>query len=225
MGLQRVWITTLKIILTEFHSLFSILKEVNNPTQYLAREAVAAKLLDKDCVVNEVKCFPKIEKHDSGGGSVAVSTIQQFQPRMCHVNKSVVGEFGIVPNCWLPSIFARTAGLTNISTTYSSASLDRSGVRDMGRKCLLMSKIGLFFGIGIMFASFHTEEKRPSLYEVFKISWTGFVSRSAFSLSSHPGIPSGPWALVGLMVESFLNTEAAVTINVDSEGRFESSVI
>ena len=94
----------------------------------------------------------------------------------------------------------------------------------MGRKCLLMSQIGLFFGIGTIFASFHTEGRRPSLYEVFKISWTGLVSRSAFSLSSHPGISSGPWVLVGLMAESFLNTEAAVTINVDSEGRFESRV-
>ena len=37
-------------------------------------------------MVNEVKCFPKIEKHDSGGGSVAVSAIQ---PRMCHVSESV----------------------------------------------------------------------------------------------------------------------------------------
>ena len=42
-----------------------------------------------------------------------------------------------------------------------------------------------------MFASFHTEGRRSSLYEVFKISWTGLVSRSAFSLSSHPDMSSG----------------------------------
>ena len=46
-------------------------------------------------------------------------------------------------------------------------------------------------------------------YEVFKKSRTGLVSRSAFSLSSHPGMSSGHWALVGLMVESFLNMERA----------------
>ena len=75
-----------------------------------------------------------------------------------------------------------------------------------------------------VFAFFHTEGRQPSLYEVFKISWTGLVSRSVFSLSSHSGISSGPWALVGLIVESFFNTEAAVKINVDSEGSFESRV-
>ena len=88
--------------------------------------------------------------------------------------------------------------------------------------CLVMSKIGLCFGI----TSFRAEGRQPSWYEVFKISWTGLVSRSAFFLSSHPGIPSGPWSLVGLTAESFLNTdlEAAVTVNVDSEERFESRV-
>ena len=37
-------------------------------------------------MVSEVKCFSKIEKHDSGGGSFAIRAIQ---PRMCDVSESV----------------------------------------------------------------------------------------------------------------------------------------
>ena len=45
--------------MSEFHSLFSILIEVDNPTGYLARVAVAALFLDKDSVVIWSNTFRK----------------------------------------------------------------------------------------------------------------------------------------------------------------------
>ena len=41
-------------------------------------------------------------------------------------------------------------------------------------------------------------------------SLTGNASKSAFSFSTHSGIPSGPLAFLELSVESFLNTSSLV---------------
>ena len=54
------------------------------------------------------------------------------------INACVMLDLGIVPNC-CESIFERTAGLTLVSTTYSSAFFDRIGVWEMGRRYLFMS--------------------------------------------------------------------------------------
>ena len=66
---------------------------------------------------------------------------------------SVVDDLGIVPN-YRGSIFCKTAGLTYFFTIWSSASLDKIGVREMGRRCLLISLVGLCFGTGTTSASF-----------------------------------------------------------------------
>ena len=63
-------------------------------------------------------------------------------PIVHHVDQSMCGRrFG---NC-RGSIFCNTAGLTYFSTICSSASLDKIGVREMGRielSCYLVDSLG-----------------------------------------------------------------------------------
>jgi len=56
-----------------------------------------------------------------------------------------IHNLGIVQNC-RGLLFCNTAGLTYFSTLWSSASLDKIGVREMGQRCLLISLMGLCFG-------------------------------------------------------------------------------
>ena len=74
--------------------------------------------------------------------SVLTSQLCVMLTRAC-----VVDDLRIVPNC-RGSIFCKTAGLTYFSTMWSSAGLDKIGVREMGRRCLLISLMGLCFGTG-----------------------------------------------------------------------------
>ena len=90
---------------------------------------------------------------------------------------------------------------------WSSASLDRIGVREIGRRCLLMSLIGLCFGTGTTSASFQEGGRRDSWNEELRIAETGPAKRSAFSFNNHAGIPSGPCALEGLSADSFIKVE------------------
>ena len=62
-----------------------------------------------------------------------------------------------------------------------------------------------------MLASFQDWGNRASLKEQLRISVTGSASKSAFSLRSQPGIPSGPVALVGFKADSFFKTENSDT--------------
>ena len=109
---------------------------------------------------------------------------------------------GTVPNCRV-SIFASTAGLTYCSTTNSSATFDRMGVNEIGRRCLLTSVTGFCLGMGAMFASFHDCGSRASLNEPLRMFVTTGASRSAFSFKSQLCIPSGPVAFVGFSASSF----------------------
>ena len=74
----------------------------------------------------------------------------------------------IAPNRW-ESTFLRSAGFTKPSTTKSSATFDKMGVKDMGLKWLFTSRIGFCFGIGEMLSSFHDDGRRASMYEQFKM--------------------------------------------------------
>ena len=56
-------------------------------------------------------------------------------------------DLGKAPN-WSRSIIFNTAGPTNADTTKSSVNLEMGGVREMGRKCLLMTSTGFCFGMG-----------------------------------------------------------------------------
>ena len=112
----------------------------------------------------------------------------------------VVDDLGIVPNC-RGSILCNTAGLTYFSTMRSSASLDKTGVREMGRRCLLISLMGLCFGTGTTSASFQEGGRRDSWNEELRITETGPAKRSAFSFNNHTGIPSGACALERLSAE------------------------
>jgi hypothetical protein len=87
-----------------------------------------------------------------------------------------------------------TAGLTYSLTTKSSANFDKIGVRDIGPRCFDTSWINFSLGIGIISASFQVVGRRTCRKEQFIMSATDSASTSAFSFSSHPGIPSGPCA-------------------------------
>ena len=82
---------------------------------------------------------------------------------------------------------------------------------DIGRRCLLTSLIGFCFGIGTISASFQDWGSLCSLKDWLIISAIGSANRSAFSLRSHAGIPSGPVALDGFRNDSFLKTDNAAT--------------
>ena len=74
--------------------------------------------------------------------------------------------------------------------------------------------LGLCLGTGTISASFQDKGNRPSRKEEFMISIMGGANRSAFTFRSHPGIPSGPCALAGLIEHNFLKIE-----NSDSGGK------
>jgi hypothetical protein len=115
------------------------------------------------------------------------------------IRACVVFERGTARNCW-GSSFSMTAGLTYSVTTKSSANFDKIGVRDIGRRCFDTSwinfslGIGIGIGIGIISASFQVVGRRTCRKEQFIMSAIDSASTSAFSFSSHPGIPSGPCA-------------------------------
>ena len=87
----------------------------------------------------------------------------------------VVNDLGIVPNC-RGSILCNTAGLTYLSTMWSSASLDKIGVREMGRRCLLISLMGLCLGTG------NTLYQRPVFVQIRRWLFVPFVSFSLLSI-------------------------------------------
>ena len=98
---------------------------------------------------------------------------------------------------WLGSMIFRMAGATYFSITNSSAILEMTGVREIGRKCLFTSVTGFSLGIGVMSACFQLGGSFCSLKEVWRISQTGLASISANVLKNQLGIPSGPHAFRG----------------------------
>ena len=103
----------------------------------------------------------------------------------------VVEDFGTAPY-WRSSKTRRAAGLTQLVTTKSLASLERHGVREIGLKSFLTSLTGFLLGIGVTSASFHMLGRRCSLKEAFRTLVIGYT---AYSFKSQSGIPSGPQAL------------------------------
>ena len=112
------------------------------------------------------------------------------------ISACVVEDFGIAPN-WLSPIFLRIDGRRCSVTTNSSVTLERTGVNEMGPRCLFRSLIGFCFGIGTASADFQEGGKRLSAKEQLIISVTVSERRSAFSFSNHAGIPSGPDLFLG----------------------------
>ena len=78
--------------------------------------------------------------------------------------------------------------------TLPSATFARQGVKEMGRN--LSIEGGVFFGIGMTFASFHWDGTLPCDNDAFTISVTGWLNSYANSFNNLGGIPSGPPALV-----------------------------
>ena len=113
------------------------------------------------------------------------------------ISACVVDEFGMAPY-WLSPIFLSIADFKFSLTTNSSATFDRTGVNEMGRRCLLTSLIGFCFGINTMSADFRGGGSRHSAKDEFRISVIVGASRSAFSFSSQLGTPSGPDAFLEL---------------------------
>ena len=116
------------------------------------------------------------------------------------IRACTVRYFGRDPH-WFRSVFARMAGLTQLSTTNSSPTLERIEVREMGLRCLLASLTGEVFGRGVMSAFFHQVGRWCSKKEEF--------NESRFSFSTQEGIPSGPDALFMLSTNNFLGTESS----------------
>lgn len=69
------------------------------------------------------------------------------------ISAYVVEDAGMALN-WLSPIFLRIDGRKCSATTNSSATLERRGVSEMGRRCLFTSLIGFCFGIGTISAEF-----------------------------------------------------------------------
>ena len=108
-------------------------------------------------------------------------------------------------------LFGNSSELSRVdfffSTMWSSASLDKIGVREMGRRCLLISLIGLCFTTGTTSAPFQDGGRRVSWNEEMRMSETGPAKRSAFSFNNHIRMPSGPSVLEELSSDSFVKVE------------------
>ena len=114
------------------------------------------------------------------------------------ISACVVEDSGIAPK-WLSPISLRIDGRKCSATTNSSATLERTGGNEMGRRCLFTSLIGFCFGIGTVSADIQEGGKRLSAKQQLIISVTVSERRSAFAFSNHAGIPSGPDAFLGLI--------------------------
>ena len=77
------------------------------------------------------------------------------------ISACVVDEFGMAPY-WLSPIFSSIASFKCSSTTNPSATFDKTGVNEMGRRCLFTSLIGFCLGIGAMSADFQDGGRRHS---------------------------------------------------------------
>ena len=96
------------------------------------------------------------------------------------ISAYVVEDAGMAPN-WLSPIFLRIDGRKCSATTNSSATLERRGVSEMGRRCLFTSLIGFCFGIGTISADFQEGGRRFSPKEQLIMSVTVSERRSAES--------------------------------------------
>ena len=67
----------------------------------------------------------------------------------------------------------------------------------MGRKCLLMTSTGFCLGMGTTSASFQDGGSWCSAKLQLRMEVTGWAIKSAYSLNTQLGIPSGPAALQG----------------------------
>ena len=121
------------------------------------------------------------------------------------IREWVVEELGNVPN-WRRSTIVRMAGLMYLSTTTSSATFDKIGDNEIGRKCLLTSRTDFRLGNGVTSAIFQDAGRQRSR---LRISFTGLASASAFSLKIQIGRPSGPGAFEDFKC-SCKNTEFSV---------------
>ena len=91
-----------------------------------------------------------------------------------------------------------------LETTNSSATFERAGVRDIGRKCLQISVTGFDFMIGTISAVFHEVGSCCSLKLLLRIEQTGWARISAYSFKTQFETPSGPEAFLGLRDASTL---------------------
>ena len=112
-----------------------------------------------------------------------------------------VDDFGIPPY-WSGLITSITAGPTRKPTTKSSATLSSAGVREMGRRCLLISSTGFTFGIGTTSAIFHASRSLFMAKLQLMIVEKGYAKISAYSYKSQLGISSGPATLRGFYFSS-----------------------
>ena len=81
-------------------------------------------------------------------------------------------------------------------------------VRDIGRKSLLRSSIGLVLGIGITSATFYCKGTRAWEIESLNIDATGVTSSMENRFRSQFGILSGPDASIGLTFSKRRSTDA-----------------
>ena len=119
-------------------------------------------------------------------------------------SEQYVGEVPFRHPNWSGSILSLTWSINQV-TTKSSRTLDRQGVNEIGLKS--PSSIGCcIFGMGIIWYSFQFTGTISDRSDVLKMVVIGSASSYANSLTMRHGTLSGPWALEGLMVSSFLQT-------------------
>ena len=102
--------------------------------------------------------------------------------------------------------FLTPPGATCAATTKSSATLEVVGVRDIGRKGLLMSLAGFCLVRGTMSASFQDDGNCCSAKLLLRREVMGRERMSPYSLSTQLGTPSGPEAFRGFSLLSATET-------------------
>jgi len=100
------------------------------------------------------------------------------------------------PNCFWSSL--DNTWFTIQVPTYDSSSLDRVGVKEIGRRSVSVFPGGCTFWTGTTLARFHSCGKIPVLTEVLKIQDKGSASHVKKSRRNQLGIPSGPGDLYSL---------------------------
>ena len=133
--------------------------------------------------------------------------------------RAIQAEDFSTPPYWFESITDKIACLRSFSIINSSATLEITGVREMGLRSLLISLTGLVLGMVITLALFQLVGTVSSLNEQLRIDEIGVARIAANLFRTHELASSGPEALLTCSWDSLLNASDGFTWMADHHTR------
>ena len=153
----------------------------NNPIKYVSRQIQRTKLTNKNNVVNSVKCFAEVD-HET---YCTVIGHQQIGYAVNHDNLGCIRTPSCLNAYWSAITELGVDGLSYFLTTIFSATVDRIGVTETGRKSDGQCR-WTTFGTGVMTAVNHDAGTAPVRKEQLTISATNKLSQFIRTILENP---------------------------------------